>query len=83
MRSARLAAALLLTPAAALADSSCSASNADNPPQTCSVTCPTPASALCNNGPGTVRPFCACVGAVTFPTLPTQTTTPPLGTTTR
>ena len=72
-----LAAALFLMPAAALADSSCGATNAETPPQTCSVTCPTPQAALCNNGPGSVRPFCACVGAVTAPTLPSTLTTTP------
>ncbi len=73
MRVFWLSAIAVLMPVSAIAASSCSATNQDTPPQTCSVTCPTPAAALCNNGPGVVRPFCACVGNVTAPTLPTTT----------
>ena len=79
MRAFWFSAVAILIPASAMAASSCSATNQDTPPQTCSVTCPTPEAALCNDGPRTVRPFCACVGNVTAPTLPTTTTTTATG----
>jgi hypothetical protein len=55
---------MLLSAPAAIADSSCTATN-DNGDQTCSVSCPTGQTAACQNATGSAAPSCSCTGAPT------------------